>query len=297
MIIIQPAPVVWTQWLLPRNINFMPNSPAFDPARLDAEDPPPVTRLNPNGRPRFVLTCDHASRAVPRHMDGLGLADGDLRRHIAWDIGAAEVTRHVAEHLDAPAFLAGYSRLVIDCNRPLTSPTSIPRSSDGSEIPANRAVSAAEAAARAESLFWPYHRQISGTLDRLLAAAEIPLYVALHSFTPQLNGGQARPWHIGLLWEHDGRLVAPLRAAFSALVPGIRIGENEPYAIVGPSDYSIPEHGQNRGLPHIEIEIRQDLIDSPEGARLWAGRIADALQTALDDHGPFEMLPPVKHNV
>lgn len=268
----------------------MSDSPPFNPARLDANDPPPFTRLNPEGGARFLLTCDHASHAVPGHMKGLGLTADDLSRHIAWDIGAAEVTRHLAERLNAPAFLAGYSRLVIDCNRPLTSPTSIPALSDGSEIPANRAVSATEAAARAEALFWPYHRQTAGTLDRLIADGETPLFVAVHSFTPQLNGGDARPWHIGLLWEHDGRLVAPLQAAFSALVPGICIGDNEPYAIVGPSDYSIPEHGQKRGLPHIEIEIRQDLIDTPEGAALWAGRVAEALETALADHGPFEIL-------
>ena len=274
----------------------MQDSQPFDPARLDTEDPPPFTWLNPDGKPRYLLTCDHASRAVPRHMDELGLAAGDLNRHIAWDIGAAEVTRQLAGRLDAPAFLAGYSRLVIDCNRPLTSPTSIPTVSDGSEIPANRAVSGSEAAARADALFWPYHRQIAGALDRLLAAGEIPIYVAVHSFTPQLNGGAARPWHIGLLWEHDGRLVAPLHAAFSDLVPGICIGHNQPYAIVGPSDYSIPEHGQKRGLPHIEIEVRQDLLASSDGVELWAGRIAEALETVRDREGPFELLAPVKHN-
>jgi predicted N-formylglutamate amidohydrolase len=268
----------------------MSDAPPFDPARLDANDPPPFTRLNPEGGPRFLLTCDHASRAVPRHMQGLGLAADDLSRHIAWDIGAGEVTRHLAERLDAPAFLAGYSRLVIDCNRPLTSPTSIPPVSDGSEILANQGVTAAEATTRAEALFWPYHRQVAGALDRLIAGGEIPIFVAIHSFTPQLDGGLQRPWHIGLLWEHDGRLVAPLQAAFSALVPGICIGDNEPYAIVGPSDYSIPEHGQRRGLPHIEIEIRQDLIDTPEGATLWAGRVAEALETACADHGPFKIL-------
>ena len=272
------------------NMTAMSNSPPFDPARLDANDPPPFTQLNPEGGSRFLLTCDHASRAVPGHMRGLGLAAGDLSRHIAWDIGAAIVTRHLAEWLDAPAFLAGYSRLVIDCNRPLTSPTSIPPVSDGSEIPANRAVSVAEAAARADALFWPYHRQIAGALDRLIAGGEVPLFVTVHSFTPQLSGGEARPWHIGLLWEHDGRLVAPLQEAFSTLVPGICIGDNEPYAIVGPSDYSIPEHGQKRGLPHIEIEIHQDLIASPEGAELWARRVAEALEIALTDHGPFEIL-------
>ncbi|MDP6474068.1 MAG: N-formylglutamate amidohydrolase [Alphaproteobacteria bacterium] len=274
----------------------MPAPPRFDSSRLASDDPPPYSLVNQGGRPRFILTCDHASAAVPRHMDSLGLAESDLSRHIAWDIGAGMVTRHLAELLDAPAFLAGYSRLVIDCNRPLTSPTSIPNASDNRPIPANQAVSAEQAAARAEAFYWPYHRQISGLLDRLTAGAKIPLFVALHSFTPQLDGGAPRPWHIGLLFEHDARLVAPLRAAFTALVPGICIGENEPYAIVGPSDYSIPEHGQKRGLPHIEIEIRQDLIDTPDGAALWAGRISEALQCVLENLAPLEILPALKHN-
>ncbi len=275
----------------------MANSSPFDRALLGADDPPPFTSLNPAGGPRFVLSCDHASPAVPRHMAGLGLGERDLNRHIAWDIGAAEVTGHLARLLDAPAYLAGYSRLVIDCNRPLTSPTSIPPMSDGSEIPANRNVSPDEAAARAEALFWPYHRRIAGVLDDLIAGVadggEAPIFVAMHSFTPELDGGTPRPWQIGLLFEHDARLVAPLRASFQALVPDICIGENEPYAIIGPSDYSIPEHGQNRGLPHIEIEIRQDLIDTPEGAQLWAGRVAEALQSVRTEHGPFEIFPSV----
>ena len=259
-------------------------------------DPPVVQVINGTGAAPVVLVCDHASNSVPISLGALGLSASELDHHIAWDDGAAAVTRRLSERFDAPAVLAGYSRLVIDCNRPLTSPTSIPTVSDGSEIPANRDVSAAEAAARADALFWPYHRQIAGTLDRLVAGSEIPIFVAVHSFTPQLNGGDARLWHIGLLWEHDGRLVAPLRAAFSRLVPDICIGHNQPYAIVGPSDYSIPEHGQNRGLPHIEIEIRQDLIDTQEGAELWAGRVAEALESMRTEHGPFEMLTPVKHN-
>ncbi len=267
-------------------------SSPFDPNLLGIKDPPPFTCLNPEGQPRFVITCDHASQAVPHHMADLGLGKRDLNRHIAWDIGAAEVTSHMVGLMDAPAFLAGYSRLVIDCNRPLTSPSSIPLASDGSEIPANQAVSQQEATARAEALFWPYHRRIAEMLDHLIAEDKTPIFVAMHSFTPQLDSGRPRPWQIGLLFEHDTRLVKPLRNALEALVPGICIGENEPYAIIGPSDYSIPEHAQKRGLPHIEIEIRQDLIDTPEGTSLWAGRIAEALRSVYAEIGPFEINSP-----
>ncbi len=268
--------------------------PLFDPALLNVDDPAPFSLHNPQGKPRFILSSDHASRAVPHHMAGLGLAESELSRHIAWDIGAAEVTRHMAEHLDAPAFLAGYTRLIIDCNRPLTSPTSIPEISDGTVVPANQAVSNTEAKARADALYWPYHQQIASAIDRHIAGGEVPIFVAMHSFTPQMSTGEARPWHIGLLFEHDRRLVAPLKAALSATVLDICIGENEPYAIIGPSDYSIPEHGQRRGLPHIEIEVRQDLIDTSEGAALWARRIAEALEMVgknLDETGKREIIP------
>lgn len=275
----------------------MLNSPPFNPVLLGIEDPPPFVCLNPEGQSHIVLICDHASHAVPQHMSGLGLGERDLNRHIAWDIGAAEVTSHMARHLNATAFLAGYSRLIIDCNRPPNSPTSIPPVSDGSAIPANRAVSEQEALARADALFWPYHRRIADTLDHLIEhaanGADIPILVAIHSFTPQLDAGAHRPWHIGLLFEHDARLVAPLRTALETQVPNIFIGENEPYAIIGPSDYSIPEHGQSRGLPHIEIEIRQDLIDTPDGVLLWARRIAGALQTVCSENKPFKMISPI----
>ena len=268
-------------------------SPPFDPALLSVDDPAPFSLHNPEGTPRFILTADHASRAVPHHMAKLGLAEIELSRHISWDIGAAEVTRHMAEYLDVPAFLAGYSRLIIDCNRPLNSPTSIPAISDGTVIPANQAVSNTEAKARADALYWPYHQQIAHAIDRYITGGEVPIFVAMHSFTPQMSAGKARPWHIGLLFEHDRRLVAPLKAALSAIVPDICIGENQPYAIIGPSDYSIPEHGQRRGLPHIEIEIRQDLIETPEGAALWAGHIAEALEVvgkSLDETGEWEII-------
>ena len=206
-------------------------------------------------------------------MGRLGLDRTELDRHIGWDIGAATVTESLSTRLDAPAFLAGYSRLVVDCNRPPGSPTAMPALSDGTAVPANRAVSPAEAAARTDALFRPYHDAIAACLDRAVGAGAVPILVAVHSFTP-VFGGIARPWEIGLLYEHDDRLVQPLKEALSALRPGLAIGDNEPYAIIGPSDYSIPVHGQGRGLPHIEIELRQDLIGDRTGAEAWAETLA-----------------------
>lgn len=262
---------------------------SFDPSRMDENDGPPYRVLNAGGDPKYLLICDHASHAVPAHMERLGLTEAELTRHIGWDIGAADVAERLTELLDAPAFLAGYSRLVIDCNRPLTSPTSIPPVSDKTAVPANQNVSAEEAKARADACYWPYHNAIAAHLDALVAEGHVPLIVAVHSFTPEMDAFR-RPWQLGLLYEHDDRLVTPLHEAFTRLKPGIVVGDNEPYAIRGPSDYSIPAYGQARGLPHIELEIRQDLIDRVASAHEWAGLIADALNEVYAALSPFQVV-------
>ena len=253
------------------------SAPWFDASRLTSDDPPPFTRIGPDrADPQFVLVCDHASNAVPAHMERLGLDQAELDRHIGWDIGAAMVTESLSARLDAPAFLSGYSRLVVDCNRPLGSPTAMPAVSDGTAVPANQTISPAEAAARTDALFWPYHDAIAACLDRVIGAGAVPMLIAVHSFTPVFDDF-ARPWEIGLLYEHDDRLVQPLKEALLAVRPGLTVGDNEPYAIIGPSDYSIPVHGQGRGLPHIEFEVRQDLIGTVAGAEEWAGTLAQVL--------------------
>ena len=267
----------------------------FDPSRLTGDDPRPFYRIGPvSAHPHFVLVCDHASNAVPAHMERLGLDQSELDRHIGWDIGAAMVTRALSALLDAPAYLSGYSRLVVDCNRPVGSPTAMPAVSDGTVVPANRSIAPAEAAARTDAFFRPYHDAIATCLDRAIGFGAVPILVAVHSFTPVFDGF-ARPWEVGLLYEHDDRLVQPLKEALAALRPGLTIGDNEPYAIVGPSDYSIPVHGQGRGLPHIEIELRQDLIGTQEGAEAWAETLAVAfkqVRTALVPLAIEKRVPP-----
>jgi len=263
----------------------MNRPPPFDPARLAFSDPPPFEAINldaPANCP-LVLCCDHASNAVPAHMERLGLPQAELDRHIGWDIGAAAVTRGLAARFGCPAFLSGYSRLIIDCNRPLDSPTSIPPVSDGTTIPANAALSEAERRLRQAFFFAPYQQALGSYMERRLGQdGPPPLFVAVHSFTPVMNG-LARPWHIGLLFEHDRRLVGPLRGALLALEPGLVIGENQPYAIEGPSDYAIQVYAHDRGVPHIELEIRQDEIGTPPGAERWAGLVARALDAVLAD--------------
>ena len=200
----------------------------FDPSRLGADDPRPYSRIGPASvHPHFVLVCDHASNAVPAHMKRLGLDQAELDRHIGWDIGAAMVTRSLSAWLDAPAYFSGYSRLVVDCNRPVGSPTAMPAVSDGTVVPANQSISPEEAAARTDAFFRPYHDAIAACLDRATGFGSVPILVAVHSFTPVFDGF-ARPWEVGLLYEHDDRLVQPLKEALYALRPGLTIGDNEP---------------------------------------------------------------------
>ena len=250
------------------------------PPLLGTGDPPPYDLLNPQGAAPLLLVCDHASHATPAALHGLGLDESAMRRHIGWDIGAADVTRRLSAMLDAPAVLAGYSRLVIDCNRPPGSPSSIPALSDGVGIPGNAALDQAAATARAEACFTPYHDAVEAMLDTMLdTMAGDPAFVSMHSFTPLFDGFE-RPWHIGILWDRDERLAKPLMRALAA-DPLIHVGDNEPYSGRQPTPYSTPRHAESRGLRHVTVEIRQDLIDTHHGAETWARRMAAALGAAL----------------
>lgn len=248
---------------------------------LDFADPPPARLLNPQGRASLILVCDHASNRIPKGLHDLGLEADTLGRHIAWDIGAAEVTRRLAERLDAPAALAGYSRLLIDCNRAPGDPESIPVCSDGVLIPGNQEVSDAEADWRLETFFWPYHHAITNTIAHLWRHGRAPALVSIHSFTPQLNGGSPRPWQVGILWNRDPRLAAPALERLRAQ-PDLCVGDNEPYSgrEVG---YTMETHAGAAGLPHVEFEIRQDLLADAAGWDRWAGLIAAVLRDALAD--------------
>ncbi len=254
------------------------------PALLGDGDPPPFEIVNPEGRARAVLFCDHASWAVPAALDCLGLDESQLRLHVGWDIGAGDVTRRVAVLMDAPAVLAGYSRLVIDCNRPLDSPASVPRVSDKVAVPGNQDVDEGAARARADACFRPYHNTVGDTIARVTAHAGPPAVISMHSFTPMLDGFE-RPWHVGILWDRDPRLAVPLIERLAA-DPAICVGDNEPYSGRVPIPYSIPNHAVAQGLPHVTIEIRQDLIDTRHGAETWASVMAVALMKVLAGRAP-----------
>jgi predicted N-formylglutamate amidohydrolase len=252
---------------------------AAEAALLGPEDPPVYEIVNPDGAAPVLLVCDHASRVVPRALGLLGLDEALLMRHIGWDIGAAEVTRGLAARFDAPAVLAGYSRLVVDCNRRIEDPSAMPEVSDGVAVPGNRALSAAARQRRAESIYRPYHAGIAAQLARFAAQGRTPALLSIHSFTPVMNGF-VRPWHVGILWDEDPRIPVPLLANLRA-EPDLVVGDNEPYSAKQPVGYTVRAHALPAGLPHVAVEIRQDLIDTAAGARRWAERIAAALEPIL----------------
>jgi predicted N-formylglutamate amidohydrolase len=249
--------------------------------RLLAEDEPsPVAIDRPDGTSPLVLTCDHAARRIPRRLGQLGLAAPDLDRHIAWDIGIEAVSRQVGEALNATLIRQAYSRLVIDCNRPLDAASSIPTISEATEIPGNLRLNAAERQARIDEIFAPYHAAITAALDERAKAGRPTLLVAMHSFTP-VYLGESRPWHIGTLYGRDRRLALILYDLLHR-EPGLVVGDNQPYAASDTTDYAIPVHGERRGLSHVGIEIRQDLIADPAGQAEWAERMTRLLPLAAE---------------
>jgi len=239
---------------------------------LGADEPPTVERVNIDGGSGVVLVCDHASNRVPQRLGDLGLDALQLADHIGWDPGAAEVARRLSAQLNAPLVLSGYSRLVIDCNRPLSSPSSMPERSADVLIPGNQGLTPPAREARIEALFRPYHQAID---DLLNGRSQRPtLLLSIHSFTPILNG-QARPWHVGISHGRDRRLAALLLGAL-AQEGQLTLGDNQPYSIEAGMDYTVPVHGDGRGLPSVMIEIRQDGLRTPVGVAVWADRLAAA---------------------
>jgi predicted N-formylglutamate amidohydrolase len=245
---------------------------------LDVDEPDPVTFDNEGGRSVFFLTCDHAGRAIPRSLDRLGLPEHDTLRHIAWDIGIGAVGRRLSDLLDAAVILQTYSRLVIDCNRDPEVPSSIPEISETTEIPGNLGLTETARRARINGVFRPYHDTIAAALDRRATAGRSSVLVSLHSFTPVFKG-IGRPWHAAVLYNRDARLARPLFELLSA-EGGLSVGDNQPYAVSDLSDYTVPVHGERRGLAHVEIEIRQDQIAEPTGQTIWAERLARLLPAA-----------------
>ena len=248
---------------------------------LSADDVPPVEVQRRDGPSPFFIVCDHAGRRVPRALKSLGLSEEQLSRHIAWDLGAVEVASRLGELLGAHTVWQRYSRLVIDCNRPLGASDSIVARSEITDIPGNRQVAPDAAEARAEEIFRPYHDEIRRALDAREAARRPTILVAVHSFTPVFQG-VARAWHAGVLSLRDRRVAEPLLRALRD-EGDLMIGDNQPYSAGDLTDYTLVRHGEQRALPHVELEIRQDLLDSGQGQDAWAARLARLLPAAVRD--------------
>jgi predicted N-formylglutamate amidohydrolase len=246
---------------------------------LAADEPPPVTVTNPAGKSPFVIVSDHAGRYLPRRLKMLGLHEADRDRHIAWDIGAGAVSCLIGDALDAVVIRQNYSRLAIDCNRVPGSETSILELSELTHVPGNIGLGKAQIAAREQEIFKPYHDTIAREFDGRLAACRPTALIAVHSFTPVFKS-TARPWHVGVLYGRDPRL-AHILIGLLRREQGLVVGDNEPYSVSDASDYTIPTHGERRGLPHVAIEIRQDLIADEVGQQTWATRLVRLLPQAF----------------
>lgn len=250
---------------------------------LGADEPAAFQEFQAGGRSEFLIVVDHAGARIPRTLGNLGLADDELKRHIAWDIGALGVARGAAGILDATLVSQTYSRLVIDCNRDPKVSSSIPNISELHEIPGNIALSAAQISARRAEIFDPYHRHIRDLIDARLAAGRRVFLVAQHTMTDVYKGVR-RGMHAAVLYNRDrrfaGLVLDRLRRERDFIV-----ADNEPYFISDETDYTVPIHAEARGLPHVEIEIRQDLVGDAKGQAEWAARIARAL---TDAHKEFD---------
>ncbi|HYG86184.1 MAG TPA: N-formylglutamate amidohydrolase [Azospirillum sp.] len=261
----------------------LPSRPEPPPPLLGPGEPPAVRVLNSDGSAPFLLVCDHASCAIPRELGTLGLPPEQLVRHIAWDIGVAELTQLLSSRFDAPAVLSGYSRLVIDPNRALEDPTLIPVVSDGVVVPGNRALDAEGVRRRVDALYRPYHdtiaTMIASLCDRDDQGWVVPAIVSIHSFTPVMRGA-ARPWHVGVLWDRDPRIPLPLIERLRADGRWV-VGDNEPYSGRNTLGGTIEAHATPAGLPNVLIEVRQDLIEDSEGVARWAQVLGDALAPIL----------------
>jgi len=246
---------------------------------LPPDDVAPLDVQGRDGRSPLFIICDHAGRIIPRSLSALGLSEDQLASHIAWDAGAAGVAQRLGAALGAYTVLQRYSRLVIDCNRPLGAHDSIVSRSERTRIPGNQNVGPGAAEERARAIFHPYHDEIRRALDQRETIGLPTVLVAIHSFTPVFMD-VARPWHVGVLYNRDARVARPLLEALRA-EGDLVVGENEPYAAGDLTDYSIVQHGERRGLPYVEIEIRQDLIAEGRGQDAWAERLARLLPAAI----------------
>ncbi|GLS46285.1 N-formylglutamate amidohydrolase [Methylobacterium brachythecii] len=239
----------------------------------------PVEVIPGDARRGLLILCDHASNAVPDDLDRLGVAEHEFGRHIAYDIGAAAVTRRLAGLLGVPAVLTMFSRLVIDPNRGRADPTLVMRLSDGAIVPGNARIDADGVAERIRRFYAPYDRAIDSAVGQAQAAGKPPMILTMHSFTRYWRGIE-RPWQVGILYDRDERLSRPLIEALQADPAGLTVGDNAPYGGGLPGD-TVDRHATARKLPNALVEIRQDLLLDEPGIEEWAQRFAGLMRPML----------------
>lgn len=248
---------------------------------LSSEEAEVFKIINPDGKSDFLLVCDHASNRVPKSLNNLGLTDGQLNDHIAWDPGAAQVALKLSQLLDATLVMSCFSRLVVDCNRALVSPQLIAPISDGIKVPANQDLTDEERQQRIDTFFKPYHYAIESILDQRNGRSTTLL--SIHSFSPALaESGEdlARPWHIGLSFKEYDKLINHLYAELMK-DKQLCVGYHQPYAVDEEFDYTLIEHGFKQNLEHGMVEIRQDQLATEKSAEMWAQRLHIALNEAV----------------
>lgn len=245
---------------------------------LSLTDEKPFRLVNPNGKAPIVLTCEHAGRAIPDSLGDLGLSKEIMERHIAYDIGVENVACQLSTLLDAALVLQPYSRLVVDCNRPLSASDCVPGSSDGIDIAGNFALDDIARQQRYDEISQPFHKVVSDQIDAKQAAGQIPVLISVHSFTPKLRvNGKLRPWHLGLLYNRDDRLAAGLLKILNNRYPQFNVALNEPYNVTDTEDFTIPAHGEQRGIPHVMLEINNNEIGGLTGQTHWASILAECI--------------------
>jgi predicted N-formylglutamate amidohydrolase len=247
---------------------------------LAGDEPPAVTVVNEGGRSPFLIVADHAGKTIPRRLKELGLGAADRDRHIAWDIGIGAVCAWMGKALDAVVIRQNYSRLVIDSNRTPGSETSIVDVSERTAVTGNLGLSDNDKRMRVREIFLPYHDRIARELNRRRDAGRPTALISMHSFTPVFKS-VARPWHVGVLYQRDPRF-AHILLELLHREHGLVVGDNEPYSVTDDSDYTIPVHGEQRGLHHVALEIRQDLIMEEAGQRTWAALFTRLLPQAYE---------------
>ncbi|OUS04005.1 hypothetical protein A9Q96_16820 [Rhodobacterales bacterium 52_120_T64] len=249
---------------------------------MSADDPAPVNLLNKGGQGAFVLGCEHAGNRIPKALGTLGLSDAERTRHIAWDIGTAQLTEKLSEKLDSPAVLQRYSRLVYDCNRTLDHPGAFVIDADGSHVSGNVKLSKEEKQQRERAIYRPFHSGLSDLIDRRLRSGERFSYVAVHSFNDQVRGEQ-RPWHIGFIYNQQPQLSRFLIDWFRSNTDYL-VGDNQPYSPIDAVDHTLRVQAEARSVPNTMIEVRNDLLQTEKQIECWATLLAQSLEDFASAH-------------